>query len=79
MLTPSQCRAGRGLVNWSQAKLAGAANVGLSTVRNFEAGRSLPITNNLVAIQALEGVGVLFIPENGGGAGVRMRRPREGA
>jgi DNA-binding transcriptional regulator YiaG len=72
-MTPAQCRAARGLVDVSQAELAGAARVGLSTVRNFEAGRSVPVENNLAAIRrALEERGVEFIPENGGGAGVRM-------
>lgn len=74
ILTPAQCRAARGLVDWSQAQLATASNVGLSTVRNFEAGRSVPVANNLSAIvRALEAAGIEFIPENGGGAGVRWR------
>ncbi|MEJ0092578.1 MAG: helix-turn-helix domain-containing protein [Methylocella sp.] len=74
-MTPAQSRAGRGLVELSQADLAAAAGVGLSTVRNFEAGRSTPIDNNLAAIRAaLEAAGVEFIAENGGGPGVRLRK-----
>ncbi|RWO12055.1 MAG: XRE family transcriptional regulator [Mesorhizobium sp.] len=74
-MTPEQCRAARGLANISQDDLAKAARVGLSTVRNFEAGRSVPVANNLTAmVQAMERLGVVFIPENGGGAGVRLRK-----
>jgi DNA-binding transcriptional regulator YiaG len=74
-MSPAQCRAARGLVDLSQADLAAAARIGLSTVRNFEAGRSVPIENNLAAIRiALEAAGVEFIDENGGGAGVRLRK-----
>lgn len=75
MVTKEQSRAGRGLVEWSQADLAAAANVSLSTVRDFEKGRRTPHANNLAAIRsALESAGVEFIPENGGGPGVRLRR-----
>lgn len=74
MMTPAQSRAARGLVDMSQAELAAAARVGVSTVRNFEAGRSVPVANNLSAVRAaLEAAGVEFIAENGGGAGVRLR------
>ena len=73
-LTPAQSRAARGLVDWSQSKLAAEANLSESTVRDFEKGRRVPSINNLSAVQrALEVAGVEFIPENGGGAGVRMK------
>jgi ribosome-binding protein aMBF1 (putative translation factor) len=74
-MTPAQCRAARALVEFSQTELAAKAKVGGSTVRNFEASRSVPVTNNLEAIQrVLEAAGVEFIEENGGGAGVRFRK-----
>ncbi len=75
-IAPAACCAGRALLDWSQAHFADAARVGSSTVRNFEAGRSILVTNNLDAIRrALEAAGVEFIPENAGGAGVRLRKP----
>jgi transcriptional regulator with XRE-family HTH domain len=76
-MSPSQCRAARGLLNWSQETLAGSASVSVTTLRNFERGATAPMTKNLAAIRAaLEAAGVQFIPENGGGAGVRLRDPQ---
>ncbi len=75
MITPAQSRAGRALLEWSQEQLAEAAHLGLSTVRDFEKGRRVPTHNNLAGIvRALESAGVEFIAENGGGAGVRLRK-----
>lgn len=74
-ITPAQSRAGRALLDWSQVSLAKASNLGESTIKNFEAGRTIPTINNLAAIRAaLEAAGVEFIPENGGGAGVRLKK-----
>jgi transcriptional regulator with XRE-family HTH domain len=75
MLTPAQSRAARALLDWSQEELASAAHLGLSTIRDFEKGRRVPTHNNLAAVRrALEEAGVEFIPENGSGAGVRLRK-----
>jgi transcriptional regulator with XRE-family HTH domain len=75
MVTSEQSRAARGLIDWSQQQLASAAKVGLSTVRDFEKGRRSPTQASLTAIRAaLEAAGVEFIAENGGGAGVRLRK-----
>lgn len=78
MISAAQLRAARGLLGWSQEKAATAAKVGLSTVRNFETGKSMPIGNNLLAIRrALENSGVIFVEENGEGPGVRLKKKRK--
>jgi len=73
-----QSRAARGLLGWSQQKLADTANVSLATIQLFETNKREPIPNNLTAIRrALEGAGVEFIPaKNGRGVGVRLREIR---
>lgn len=77
MITGSQLRAARAFLRWSADDLARAANVGVATVRRAEAddGPVNMMPNNISAIrQALEDAGVEFIPENGGGPGVRLRK-----
>ena len=79
MITGAQIRAARGLKDMTAGELATAARVGVTTVRRAEAFEGKPRTKdaNLSAIRAaLEAAGVEFIPENGGGAGVRFRRSR---
>jgi transcriptional regulator with XRE-family HTH domain len=76
MLTSAQCRAARGLVDWSQRELAQRAGVGIVTIRQLEAATHEPRRATLdVVRRALEVAGVEFIDENGGGAGVRLRKP----
>lgn len=73
-ITPAQCRAARGLIEMDQATLAEAASVSRNAIIDFEKGRTNPGRNNIAAIKrALEDAGVEFIPENGGGPGVRQR------
>jgi len=55
MLAPEQSRAARAWLDWSQEDLAKNAQVSLSTIRDFEKGRRIPIRHNLAAIRyALE-------------------------
>jgi transcriptional regulator with XRE-family HTH domain len=76
MTTPAQVRAARALINWSQQQLAEAARVGVVTVRQFESGAAQPRNSTLEVIErALEAAGVEFIAQNGGGPGVRLRKP----
>ena len=75
-MSPAQTRAARALLNWSQEQLAEKASVSVTTLRNYERGATVPMTNNLNAMRAaLEAAGVEFIAEDGGGAGVRLRMP----
>jgi ribosome-binding protein aMBF1 (putative translation factor) len=70
MLTPEQCRAARGWLDWSQEDLAKKAKVSLSTIRDFEKGRRTPIANSLDAIQrALEAKGIRLV-DNGDGKAI---------
>jgi transcriptional regulator with XRE-family HTH domain len=71
MITPEQCRAARGWLDWSQDDLATRANVSLSTVRDFEKGRRMPIANNITAMEgALRGAGCHFTSVDGEASGI---------
>ena len=75
MITPAQCRAARGLLDWTQQQLADKARVGIVTVRQFEAGASDSRRSTIDVIKrALEDAGVEFLEENGGGPGLRLRK-----
>jgi transcriptional regulator with XRE-family HTH domain len=75
VITPSQCRAARGLLDWSQQELANRAEVGVVTVRQLEAGSHEPRRATVIVIrQCFEAAGVEFIDENGGGPGVRLKQ-----
>jgi transcriptional regulator with XRE-family HTH domain len=62
-MTPTQCRAARALLDWSQDALAEAAGVSVAALRNFERNRSELLRNNAAAIvRAFESNGIEFIP-----------------
>ncbi|NBC34615.1 MAG: transcriptional regulator [Alphaproteobacteria bacterium] len=77
MITAGQIRAGRALLRWSARELAERAQISLPTVQRMEKAEGVPggSTRTLAAVQAaLEGAGIDFLPENGGGPGVRLRK-----
>jgi len=79
MTESAQVRAARALIGWSQAELAEAAGVPLSTVERIESGEpgSIPAEAVDKLRAALESAGVTFIAKNGGGAGVRLSKGGE--
>lgn len=77
MLTPEQSRAARGWLDWTQQTLAERSRVALSTVRDFEKGRRVPIANNLYAMrQAMEHAGVRFVFEGEEATGITIAHAR---
>ena len=78
-MLPVQSRMARAAVGWGVRELAAAAKVSPDTIARLERGENLN-DRTLEAIRAaLEAAGVEFIAQNGGGAGVRLRRPAEEA
>ncbi len=75
MISAAQCRGARAMLSLNQGELAERAQVARQTVVDFERGARTPYANNLLAIRAaLESAGVVFIDQNGGGPGVRLRK-----
>lgn len=76
-MKPMQCRAARAMIQMKQPELAKAAGLGLSTIVDFEKERRVVSDQAITAIRtALEEAGIEFIDENGGGAGVRIKKNR---
>lgn len=72
-LAPAQCRAARALLDWTQGDLGEATGLSVVTIRAFEKGGEMRESNKASLVKTLEASGVEFIPENGGGVGVRLR------
>lgn len=75
IVKPAQVRMARAALGWSLQTLADKAGVHRNTISNFETGKFGGDEESLRRIRvALERGGILFIPENGGGAGVRLKK-----
>jgi len=79
MIDAKQIRAARALLEWSQPELAQHSGLSLTTIRRMEdssIGPSRSSAGNVTTLQrTLEAAGIIFIPENGGGSGVRVDKP----
>jgi transcriptional regulator with XRE-family HTH domain len=69
-----QLRMARAAAGWGVRELAEKAGVTANTISRIELGADAK-QSTIEAIQrALEDAGIVFIPENGGGVGVRIRK-----
>jgi transcriptional regulator with XRE-family HTH domain len=74
-MSPAQCRAARALLAISQDDLAASSGVAKRTIASFESEGRQPYARTLDAMRsALEAAGVVFLPENGNGPGVAIRK-----
>lgn len=76
MLTSEQIRAARALIRMEQKELAEASGVSLPSIKRLETqpGQLAAQDRTIAAIRtALENAGVMFIDQNGNGAGVRLK------
>ena len=73
-----QIKAARALLSWSQEQLANAAGISVPTIKRLEA-QDGPVGGReetaMKIINTVKAAGVEFIDENGGGPGVRLRKP----
>ena len=70
-----QLRMARAAVGWGVRDLAKKAGITANTVTRIENGADARQSTIDALQQVLEAAGVEFINENGGGAGVRLRKP----
>jgi transcriptional regulator with XRE-family HTH domain len=82
VITGAQIRAARALLKWSAEEAARRAKIGRKTIERLEQAEGYPSTRPLTieSVQrTFEAAGIEFIGENGGGAGVRFRKPASGS
>ena len=62
-------------LGWGIRDLAREATVSPDTIARFERGEALKSQTAQTIKEAFERAGIEFIPENGGGVGVRLKKP----
>ncbi|WP_299677442.1 helix-turn-helix domain-containing protein [uncultured Roseobacter sp.] len=75
-MTGNQLKAARSLKGWTQRQLADAASLSVPTIKRAEGSAVATASEQAVRSmrEALERAGIEFIEENGGGAGVRLKK-----
>ena len=76
LMVPNQCRAARGLLKWTQPRLAEESGVGLSTINRYENETRSPRKTAVIRLKTtFERAGVRFLfNDPAGGIGVRLTR-----
>jgi DNA-binding XRE family transcriptional regulator len=72
-----QCKMARAALGWGVRKLAETAGVSTQTITRLERGEQLRDRTTETLKVAFEAAGIEFIPENGGGPGVRGRKKEQ--
>lgn len=73
-LTVEQIRMAKAALGWSNPMLAEKTGLHRNTINRAENGEAKRATLELLR-HVFEAAGLEFIPENGGGAGIRFRKP----
>lgn len=73
-MNAAQCKMARAAIGLGVRDLAVKADVSPNTIARLERGEAMRESTVGAIRAALESAGVEFIPENGGGAGVRLRK-----
>ena len=72
-MDPAQMRMARAALGWGVRELAEKAGVTANTVTRIENGSDAKRSTLDAIRSSFEAAGIEFIPENGGGAGIRFR------
>ena len=77
-ITPSQCRAARELLEWTQKQLAEASDLPQRTLADFETGATKPRDATLRKLtKAFAKAGIAFVQIEGGGGVIRLPRTKD--
>jgi transcriptional regulator with XRE-family HTH domain len=81
-ISGNQLKAARALAGLDQKSLAARAGVGVNTIRNLETAAAGNVAGRIATLDAvaaaLKSVGVIFVEDDGGGPGVRLRKAAAG-